>query len=113
MPISDECYKLASSLFTSWIFINAAHRYATVEEKEKALQATVNARASVFDAEKEGALTESEAKALNDDLNEVIHSIEGREFAVGRERLGNLSEQVFMSSLDKVVSCECGEEIGG
>lgn len=110
MPISDKCYKVAGSLFTSWVFIDAARRYARVEERGKALQATINARAAVYDAEKEGAMTGGEATALNDDLNEVIHAIEGRQFAESRDRLEDLSEQVFMSSLEKVVDCECGEE---
>lgn len=105
-PISEECYGLAGSLFGAWVLIDAARRYASVEEKEKALSATINARASVFDAEKEAAMTEAETKALNDDLNEVIHAIEWREFAEARERLESLSEQVFMSSLEKVVECE-------
>ncbi len=110
MIISEECYKLAGTLFAGWALIDAARRYATVEEKEKAHQATINARAAVYDAEKEGALTKSEAKSLNDDLNEVVHAIEWREFAEGRDRLEALSEQVFMISLEKVVDCECGEK---
>lgn len=121
MPISEDCYKLAGSLFASWALISAAHRYAIIEEKEKALQATSNARAAVFDAAKEGAMTQEEARALDDDLNEVIRAIEfggplmmyksgeWREFTEGRERLESLSEQVFMRSLEKVVDCECGE----
>jgi len=110
MIVSEECYQLAGTLFASWALIDAARRYASVEEKEKALQATVNARAAVYDAEKEGAMTESEATKLNDDLNEVVHAIEWREFAEGRDRLEALSEQVFMISLEKVVECECGEK---
>jgi len=110
MPISDECYKLAGSLFAVWALINAAHRYATVGEKEKALMATVNARAAIYDAENEGAMTESEARGLLVDSNVVIYKIEKGEFAVGRENLESLSEQVFISSLEKVISCECGEE---
>jgi len=107
--ISEGCYRLAGNLFTAWVFIDSARRYASVEEKEKAHSATINARAAVFDAEKEGAMTEGEAKALNNDLNEVIHAIEWREFAEGRERLESLSEQIFMSSLEKVVICECAK----
>jgi len=106
MTISEECYGLAGNLFGAWVHIDAARRHATVEEREKALSATINARSSVYDAEKEQAMTEGEAKALNDDLNEVIHAIEWREFAEARDRLESLSEQVFMNSLEKVVQCE-------
>lgn len=109
MPISDECHKLAGSLFASWALISAAHRYATIEEKEKALQATSNARAAVFDAAKEGAMTQEEARALDDDLNEATLSLLYREPTEAKERLEGLSAQVFMSSLEKVVDCECGE----
>ena len=113
MIISEECYKLAGTLFAGWALIDAARRYASVDEKEKTLLATVNARAAVYDAEKEGALTEGEATKLNDDLNEVVHAIEWRGFAEGRDRLESLSEQVFMISLEKVVECECGEKDRG
>lgn len=107
--ISDECYKLAGNLFGSWVFIDSARRYAAVEEKSKALTATVIARAAVYDAEGADAMTTSEAKALNDDLEEVIHTIQKGNFAEARDRLESLSEQVFMSSLDKVVECECAK----
>lgn len=109
MPISDECHKLAGSLFASWALISAAHRYAIIEEKEKALQATSHARAAVFDAAKEGAMTQEEARALDDDLNEATLSLLYRASTEAKERLEGLSEQVFMSSLEKVVDCECGE----
>ena len=109
MAISEGCYGLAGSLFGAWVFVDAARRYASVEEKEKALMATINARAAVYDAEKEASLSPDEAKALNDDLNTIIHTIEWREFAEARDRLESLSEQVFMSSLEKVVECECSK----
>ena len=108
MAISDPCHKLAGSLFESWLFIDSARRYASVEEKEKALMATTNARAAVYDAEKEGAMTEDETKALNDDLNTIIHTIEWREFSEARDRLEALGEQTFMHALQKVVECQCG-----
>jgi len=107
MAISNACHKLAGSLFESWLFIDSARRYASVEEKGKALMATTNARAAVYDAEKEGTMTEDETKALNDDLNEVVHAIEWRQFSEARERLESLSEQTFVHALQKVVECEC------
>ena len=109
LPISDECYGLAGSLFGAWIFIDAARRHAAVEEKEKSLSATINARAAIYDCEGEASLSPDEAKAINDDLNTVIHTIEWREFPEARDRLESLSEQVFMSSLEKVVECECAK----
>ncbi len=109
--ISEKCHDLATSLFENWLFIDSARRYASVEEKEKALGATINARAAVYDSEKEGAMTESETKALNDDLNEVIHAIEWREFPEARERLEALSEQTFKHALQEVVKCECGGKL--
>lgn len=105
-PISEECYGLAGSLFGAWVFIDAARRHAAVQEREKALSSTINARAAVYDCERETSLSPDEAKAINDDLNTVIHAIEWREFAEARDRLESLSEQVFMSSLDKVIDCE-------
>lgn len=109
MTIHDPCHKLATSLFTSWYFIDNARRYANVEEKEKALTTTINARAAVYDSGAEDSLTESEAKALNDDLTLVIEAIEYRKFAEARDRLETLSEQVFMNALEKVVQCECSQ----
>jgi len=108
-PISDECYGLAGSLFGAWVFIDAARRHAAVEEKGKALSATINARAAIFDCEREASLSPDEAKAINDDLNTVIQAMEWREFPEARDRLESLSEQVFMSSLEKVVECECAK----
>jgi len=105
--ISDKCHDLATSLFETWLFIDSARRHASVEEKGKALTATINARAAVYDSEKEGAMTESETKALNNDLNEVIHAIEWREFPEARDRLEGLSQQTFMHALQEVVKCEC------
>lgn len=105
--ISEGCYSLAGSLFGAWVFIDAARRYAGVEEKEKALSATINARAAIYDCEKEASLSPDETKAINDELNTVIHTIEWREFPEARDRLETLSEQVFKSSLEKVVDCEC------
>ncbi len=107
MSISDKCYGLAGSLLSAWVFIDSARRHAAVEEKGKALMASINARAAIYDCEKEASLSPGEAKALNDDLNTVIHAIEWREFSEARERLDALSEQVFHSSLDKVIDCEC------
>jgi hypothetical protein len=108
--ISDKCQVLASSLFNTWYFIDNARRYASVEEKEKALVTTINARAAVYDSGIDGALTESEVKALNDDLNTVIGAIEWREFSEASDRLKALSEQTFMHALQEVVKCECGGE---
>lgn len=105
--ISDECYDLATGIFKTWVFIDAARRYAIVEEKEKALTALVNARAIIYDAESQKALTESEAKALRNDTETVIALIEAGNLAPAKEQLSALSEQVFMSSLQKVVECEC------
>lgn len=107
--ISEECYKLAGDLFASWVFLDSARRYASVEEKGKALTATIIARAAVNDAEKEASMSPNEAKALSHDLDEVIHVIEWGDFAKARDRLESLGEQVFMSSLDKVVECECAK----
>ena len=109
MQISEKCYGLAGSLFTAWTLIDAARRYASVEEKEKALMASTNARAAVYDCEKDASLSSTEAKALNDDLNTVIHGIEWGEFSEARERLETLGEQFFMSTLEKVIDCECPE----
>ena len=109
MTIHDPCHKLATNLFTSWYFIDNARRYASVEEKEKALMTTINARAAVYDAGTEDSLTESEVKALNDDLTLIIGAIEWRQFAEARERLEILSEQVFLNALEKVVQCECSQ----
>ncbi len=105
--IRDECFGLARNLFKVWLSIESARRFASVEEKEKALTATINARAAVYDAGGADAMTDSEAKALNDDLTEIINTIEGRSFVEARDRLESLSEQVFMSSLQKTVECEC------
>lgn len=105
--ISDECYEVAKGLFQTWVFIDAARRYTVVEEKEKAVAALVNARAVVYDAESQKALTESEAKALRNDTEAVISLIEAGNLAPAKEQLSALSEQVFMSSLQKVVECEC------
>lgn len=107
MSISDKCYDLAGSLFRAWVFIDAARRHAAVEEKGKALSATINGRAAVYDCEKEASLTPGEAKALNDDLTTIIQAIEWREFSEARDRLEALGEQFFMASLQKVVECEC------
>lgn len=109
MPISEKCYGLAGSLFGAWVFIDGARRYAAVGEREKALMATISARAAIYDCEKEASLSPDEAKALNDDLNTIIHAIEWREFSEARDRLESLGEQVFMSSLEKVVDCECNK----
>ena len=106
--ISGKCHDLATSLFEPWILIDSARRYATVEEKLQALLATINARAAVYDSEKEGALTGSETAALRSDLNEVIQAIADGNFKEVRMRLETLSEQTFMSALQKVVACECG-----
>jgi len=107
MSISEDCYNTATSLFNAWYFIDSARRYASVEEKEKARNTVINARSAVYDAGSEGSMTESEVKALNDDLNTVIYKIERGEFVVAKENLGSLSEQTFMSALQKVVACEC------
>ena len=71
--------------------------------------ASTNARAAIYDSEKDGSLSPNEVKALNDDLNEVIHGIEWKEFSESRVRLESLSEQFFVSVLEKVVDCECPE----
>jgi len=110
MSISEKCHGLATSLFEAWVFIDSARRYASVEEKEKALTASINARAAIYDCEKEASLLPDEAKALNGDLNRVIGEIEWGKFPDARDRLEALSEQVFMSSLQKVVKCECGDK---
>jgi len=110
--ISEDCHKVATSLFNSWFFIDSARRYAGVEEKEKARDTIINARSAVYDSGSEGAMTESEVKALNGDLDTIIEAIEWRQFSEARERLEAISEQVFMHALQKTVECECGEAKG-
>ena len=107
MAISEKCYELAISLFTTWVFIDSARRYSFVEKKDSALMAIVNARAAAYDSEKEGALTEGEREALNTDLMEISHRIGKKDFTYAEEKLDDLSGQLFMLSLQKVVACEC------
>ncbi|GAH75812.1 unnamed protein product [marine sediment metagenome] len=105
--ISEECHDLATVLFKNWLFIDSARRYAITKNKEQALMATINARAVVYESGYEKALTENEAKALATDLEPVIDALNKEEFTFAQDRLHELSEQVFMSALQKVVSCEC------
>ena len=107
--ISGKCFDAATSLFNAWFAIDSARRFAGVGEKEKAEYTVVNARTAVYDAGSAGVMTESEVKALNDDLNTVVAKIREGEIAVAKENLGSLSEQAFITALEKVIQCECGD----
>lgn len=109
MSVRDECYNLATGIFKTWIFIDAARRYTNIKEGEKALTATVNARAAVYDAHGDEYLTESEAQSLHKDLKDIQDDLSQNYLDGAKERLDRLSEQVFMSALQKVVACECGK----
>ena len=106
--ISEECHKAATSLFNQWFFIDSARRYVNFGEKQEAVLITINARSAVYDSGAEGAMTESEVKALNDDLNTVIEAIESDNLRLAKDRLAALSDQTFMHALQKTVECECG-----
>lgn len=106
--ISEKCHDLATTLFKNWVLIDAAKRYASVEQRADALAATINARASVYDAGSEEILSQSEVIALNTALQGVIDNIESGHLKPAKETLEDLSEQTFMHALQKVVACECG-----
>ena len=110
MSISDACYNVATPLFRNWMLIDAAKRYASVEQRSDALSATINARASVYDAGSAGVLTEEEVKAINGDLEGIANAIRDGLLPTAKKRLEDLSEQTFMHALQKVVECECGHE---
>lgn len=105
--VSDECYNLAKGIFQTWVFIEAARRYATVQDGEKATTATINARGVVYDAHSDGYLTDDETVALHADLKKVQDYLGQKQLAAAQQGLEQLSEQVFMTALDKVVECEC------
>jgi len=106
--ISEKCHDIATSLFKSWLLIDSARRYVTVEERKDALSATINAKAAVYDSGEEGALTESETLAITGDLEGIANAIRDGLLPTAKSRLTDLSEQTFMSALQKVVACECG-----
>jgi len=105
--ISDKCYDLATALFKSWLLIDAAKKYVTVEERKDALAATYNAKSAVYDAGKEGALTESEITAITGDLEGIANAIRDGLLPTAKSCLEGLSEQTFMHALQEVVKCEC------
>lgn len=107
MSISDACYNVATPLFKNWLFIEAAKRYASVEQRSDALTATINAKASVYDAGSAGILTEDEVKAINGDLEGIANAIRDGLLPTAKKRLEDLSEQIFMHALEKVVDCQC------
>lgn len=107
MAISDACYNVATPLFRNWIFIDAAKRYASVEQRPDALAATINAKASVYDAGSVGVLTEEEVKAINGDLEGIANAIRDGLLPTAKKRLEDLSKQTFMHALQEVVECEC------
>jgi len=106
--ISDKCHDLATSLFESWLLIDNAKKYVMVEEKKDALVATINAKAAVYDAGTEKALTESETIAITGDLEGIANAIRDGLLPTAKSRLEDLSEQTFMHALQEVVKCECG-----
>lgn len=108
--ISEKCHDLAASLFKSWLLIDSARRYVTVEEKKDALAATINAKAAVYDSEKDGVLTESETIAITGDLEGIANAIRDGLLPTAKSRLEGLSDQTFMHALQEVVKCECGSE---
>ena len=105
--ISDACYDVASPLFKNWMLIDAAKRYASVEQRADALAATINARAAVYDAGSVGVLTEEEVRAINGDLEGIANAIRDGLLPTAKSRLKDLSEQTFMHALQEVVKCEC------
>ncbi|MBA7561802.1 hypothetical protein ES708_03445 [subsurface metagenome] len=107
MAISDACYNVATPLFRNWVFIDAAKRYASVEQRPDALAATINAKASVYDAGSVGVLTKEEVKAINGDLEGIANAISDGLLPAAKTRLEALSEQTFMHALQEVVECEC------
>ncbi|GAI15685.1 unnamed protein product [marine sediment metagenome] len=109
MSISDACFNVATPLFRNWMLIDAAKRYASVEQRPDALAATINARASVYDAGSVGVLTEEEVKAINGDLEGIANAIRDGLLPTAKKRLEDLSEQTFMHALEKVVQCECSQ----
>ncbi len=112
MAISDACYNVATPLFRNWVFIDTAKRHASVEQRSDALTATINAKASVYDAGSEGVLTEKEVKAINEDLEGIVNAIRDGLLPTAKKRLEDLSEQTFMHALQKVVECQCGPGFG-
>jgi len=112
MAISDACYNVATGLFKNWVFIDAAKRYASVEQRSDALSATINAKASVYDAGSIGILTEEEVKAITGDLEGIANAISDGLLPTAKTRLEALSEQTFVHALQKVVECECSRGFG-
>ena len=112
MSISDACYNVVTPLFRNWLFIDAAKRYALVEQRSDALSATINAKASVYDAGSIGMLTEEEVKTINGDLEGIANAIRDGLLPTAKKRLEDLSEQTFMHALQKVVECQCGPGFG-
>ena len=111
--ISDECHDIATSLFKSWLLIDNARKYVTVEEKADALAATINAKAAVYDAGTDGAMIDSEVKAVTGDLEGIANAIRDGLLPTAKSRLGDLSKQTFMHALQEVVACECGPKTMG
>lgn len=112
MPISEPCYNVATTLFRNWVFIDAARRFASVEQRPEALSATINAKASVYDAGSDGILTEEEVKAINGDLEGIANAIRDGLLTTAKKRLDDLSEQTFLHALEKVVDCQCTHGLG-
>ena len=107
MSISDACFNVATPLFKNWMLIDAAKRYASVEQRSDALAATINAKAAVYDAGSEGKLTEEEVKAINGELEGIANAIRDGLLPTAKKRLEGLSEETFMHALQQVVECEC------
>jgi len=107
--ISEDCYKMATSLFNSWYHIDHARRLANAGEKFQSILITIEARAAVYDAGAEGTLTEGEVTALKTDLTSVIDAIHDDNIRLASKRLEGLSKQTFMHALEKTIECECAE----
>ncbi len=109
MPISDACFNVATPLFKNWMLIDAAKRYASVEQRSDALAATFNAKAAVYDAGSVGVLSKEYVKAINEDLEGIANAIRDGLLPTAKKRLEDLSEETFMHALEKVVECECSQ----
>ncbi|MBA7593443.1 hypothetical protein ES703_00363 [subsurface metagenome] len=112
MAISAACYDVATPLFRNWMLIDAAKRYASVEQRPEALSAAINAKAAVYDAGSVGILTKEEVKAINGDLEGIANAIRDGLLPTAKSRLEDLSEQTFIHALQKVVECECSQSFG-
>lgn len=104
--MKQDCYDLASDLFKDWLFIESANRYVRGKEGQKAISAVANAGFNVFESEKLGTLTESEAAALIDDLKDIASKLHRDDLPAAGQKLKDLSEELFISSLDKICKCE-------